>query len=264
MRIWLLFCVAYLHAVPFYQQPNLEGAYQGIEQLLLENMWDERSSEDNSYRSFLASVFVANVMKVHPELIEGFISEYPSLSTVKKQIVEQGLKIAKIDDARIPISSASPNFDLARLDQFEIMYDYDLDLLRVSYLATGNETYLATIMRFLNSDPELLVINYELDNSQFLIDLIPKIVDEPDISGLISSRDELLDLIQNLDPETKMQFIFNRSAHFALSIIKRDDPTAAEKIDRLCDSRSDLNYRETLTTIINPEPEFICLSIDQW
>ncbi len=245
MKKWLfLFCICgiYLNAVPFYQNPSPENAYTWLEKQKIE----QATENDRPYVLSLAATFIAQILKVHPDYIERFAQDFSHFSPLQKSIFQQAFSSAQIKDARIQEDETSSTMPIFKLDHLEFKSGHDFDLMVTSYLATGNENFLSQPMAFLNSDPELLFFTYEWHNRQFLTQFLKEVTGRSELPDEAEFSDQLKSWTEN----KLQQFILTMAAWHCLDLIKREDPTAAQKISKLCQDNPKIDYQGTLAKLL--------------
>ena len=129
----------------------------------------------------LLSTFIAQVIKVHPEYIESFAKDFARLSPIEKSIIFQAFSTMGIQDSRVQGTKICQIMPLSELDHLEFKTGHDFDLMVVSFLATGDETFLRQPMAFLNSDPELLFFTYEWYNRQALTEFLKELTGQTEL-----------------------------------------------------------------------------------
>ncbi len=244
-KVLILFCIcqAFLHAAPFYQNPSPEAAYQWLQKQEI----SRAKQEDWPFVSSLATTFIAQVIKAHPDYTESFTRDLPRFSAMEKSIFLQAFSTAGIQNPSLQGNEISQTVSLSELDHLEFKSGHDFDLMIVSFLATGNELFLSQPMAFLNSDPELLFFAYEWNNRQMLTKLLKELTGRAELPD----EAEFLDNISSWPKKKQMLFALKLTAWKCLDFIKTLDPTAEEKISQLCKNNPKLDYQGTLRILLN-------------
>ena len=121
----------------------------------------------------MAGVFVGQVIRSHPEYLNRYLQNYASLSMCQKAVLLRGIRVAgrdhevlkTIEDPKLrKLVFVGDVTSFEGLQNFHIKQPEDLDLLWVSFFATGERTYLRQIIKFLDLDDEVLFFGYELIN----------------------------------------------------------------------------------------------------
>lgn len=244
-KVFFLFCICkcLLQAAPFYQNPSPEAVYQWLQIHKVE----QTQQEDLPFVSSLATTFIAQVIKVHPDYTESFIQGLPRFSAMEKSIFSQAFSIVGIQNPSLQGTEVSQAISLSELDHLEFKSGHDFDLMIVSFLATGDELFLSQPMAFLSSDPELLFFTYEWNNRQFLAKVLEKLTGQSELPD----EAEFLDVLHSWPKEKQELFVLKLAAWKCLEFIKGEDPTAEEKISQLCKNNPRLDYQGTLTKLLN-------------
>src|SRR4051812_3871547 len=93
MKKWLFLfcsCAVYLGAFPFYQNPSPESAYMWLQEQEIE----QTTAEDRPFVLSLATTFIAQIVKTHPDYIEPFAQDFPHFSPLKKSIFQHAFSSA--------------------------------------------------------------------------------------------------------------------------------------------------------------------------
>ena len=213
---------------------------------LQEQAIEETNAKNRPFALSLATTFIAQVVKTHPDYIERFAQDFPHFSPLKKSIFQRAFSLAEIKDTRIPENETSPIMPLSELNHLEFKSGDDFDLMIVSFLATGNELFLSQPMAFLNSDPELLFFAYEWNNRKFLSKLLKELTGQTKLPD----EAEFQDTLDSWPQQKKVQFSLRLVAWHCLDIIKGEDPTAEKKISELCKNDPRIDYQGTLTNLL--------------
>lgn len=244
-KMLILFFVSaiYLNAGPFYQNPSPKAAYEWIQEKKIEQV----PAQDRSFVLSLATTFIAQIIQLHPDYIESFITDFAHFSAQEKNVFVQAFSIFGIQDPRIKEKQLFQEMPLSRLDILEFKTGHDFDLMVVSFLATGDERFLKSTMAFLNSDPELLFFTFEWNNRRAISQLLKELTGQSELPD----DGEFLDILRNWPREKQKQFALRMAAWNCLELIRKEDPTAEEKISRICKIDPVLDYRGTLEEILN-------------
>jgi hypothetical protein len=245
MKKCLLFFCAYivcLNAAPFYQNPSPEAAYH----LLQTGQIDQVAEVDKPFVLDLATTFIAQIIKVHPDYAEAFARDFSQLSAAEQEIFLQAFAMIGIQDPRVQGNGNYQILPLSRLDHLEFKTGHDFDLMVVSFLATGDEVFLRQPMAFLNSDPELLFFAYEWNNRQALSKLLEELTGQ----SKLPDENEFLDILKEWPNEKQVQFTLKLTAWKCLDFIRGEDPTAEEKISQLGKTDPLLDYQGTLANLL--------------
>ncbi len=244
-KYFLLFCVyaIYLNADPFYQSPSPEAAHQWLQAQKI----DQASEEDRPFGLSLATTFIAQIIKIHPDYIESFARDFAHLSSQEQTVFLQAFSIMGVQDPRVQGNEIYPIMPLSRLDHLEFKTGHDFDLMIISFLATGDKLFLSQPMAFLNSDPELLFFTYEWNNRQALSKLLKELTGQSELPD----ESEFLDVLHSWPKEKQKQFVLRLAAWKCLDFIAGEDPTAQEKISQLCKTNPLLDYQGTLAKLLN-------------
>lgn len=245
MKKWIfLFCICtiYLRAVPFYENPSPEKAYQWLQ----ENEIELAPAADWPRVVSLGATFIAQIIKTHPDYSEIFAQDFPYFSPLKKTIFRYAFALTGIQDTRIPETDISQMGSLSELDHMNFSSGHDFDLMFLSYIATGNELFIIQPMALLNSDPELLFYVYELHNRKFLNELVEEMTGQVDRT----SETELYEMFRSWPREDQEQLVLRIAAWQCLDFIKKEDATAEGKISALCKNNPSIDYLGTLSEIL--------------
>lgn len=246
MKKWVFLfsiCALYLNAVPFYQNPSPEAAYQWLREQNL----DQKDETQMPFALSAAATYMGQVIKMHPDYAETFASDFAGHSPFVKSIFAQAFAAAGIQDPRVPVEEATP---LSDLDHIEFKSGHDFDLMIMSFLTTGDELFLTQPMAFLNSDPELLFYAYEFENRQALQQFAKEVLG---IEAEVPDDDHFFDTINNWPQEKRLQFALRMTAVKCLGFMRQLDPTADEKITQLREANPNLDYPGTLAKILGEE-----------
>lgn len=244
-KILFLFCIftAFLQATPFYQNPSPEAVYSWLQRQEIE----KTPKEDWPFVSSLATTFIAQTIKTHPGYAEFFAKDFPRFSSREKSIFSQAFSAAGIKNCHLQGNECFKTVPLSELDHLEFKSGHDFDLMVVSFLATGNEVFLRQVMAFLNSDPELLFLAYEWHNRQALAKLLEELTGRAELPD----ESEFLDILSSWSKKKHEQFALKITAWHCLTLIAGEDPSAEEKISQLCRNNPSLDYRGTLTKLLD-------------
>ena len=227
-------------AQPPYQNPSPQAVYS-----YMNDGGDSLEGVSSGVQTML-TVFVAQVLKTHPEYAKTFIQDLPSFSKIKKSIFLNALVTAGIQDPIVQNQKISPPISLDSLDHMQFSSGLEFDLMVVSFLATGDEIFLTQPMAFLNEDPEILFLAYEFHNRLAVtraLNLIQGKETQPDFSDFFPK-------IEKWPQKRKERFSLTLAAWTCLDVIKSKDPTAAEKIATLCKKNPRLDYLGTVNKIL--------------
>jgi hypothetical protein len=230
------FCKAFLHADPFYQNPSPEAVYQWLDK----KGFNQATENDLPRTSLLATTFIAQVIKAHPNYTETFARDFPRFSSMEKAFFSQAFSTAGIQDPSLQGDEISPIVSLSELDHLEFKSSDDFDLMCVSFIATGDELFLSQLMAFLNTDPEFLPLAHEFRQ------LLDKNENELTLDDI-----KFVETIKSWSKEKQELFILKLTAWKCLDFIKAEDPSAEEKISQLCKNNPKLDYQGTLTKLLN-------------
>lgn len=227
---FLCICNALLHATPFYYNPSVEATHEWLEAQHL----NEAPEKDLPFAMLLGSIFIAQVIKTHPEYAEPFQQNFSDLSQMEQSIFLKAFSIVKDENL------------LSELDHLEFKSGDDFDFIIVSFLATGDPRFLKQVMTFLNADPELLFFSYEWRNRQFLAQLLERLTGQTQLPD----EAEFLAILESWPQNKQQLFVLKLAAWKCLDIIMAEDPTAEETIAQLCESNPSLDYQGTLTNLL--------------
>jgi len=208
-----------------------------------------KSPEDKEHALNIASIFMAQVLKGHPEYLANYAQKYSNLSFYEKAVFLKGIRSAgmnhdllnDIADSKIMGIVNDPNLlTLSNLNHLQVKDAGDLDYLWGSYFATGNKGYIRQIVEVLNKDDEILFIAYEWINRLKLQEMLSSM--GKNMPADFSDLEKHIEMQSVKRKNYRTQVSIYLAALWSLDANAAQDPTIGQVIQGIIKNDPSLDY----------------------
>lgn len=233
----------------YYSNQEYSQFLQASKELANDLKCTNKEGEDKQHVLNFATIFIAHVLKKHPEYVAQYAQNYPQLSFYEKATFLRGMRSAGIDhdllasiqDNKLIAIVNDPNLlALSALNDFQIKEAGDLDYLWTSFFATGNEAYMHQIIQTLNKDDEILLTAYEWINRQKISEMLASMGQHrpPNYSHL----QKYIDMQAKKRKDYLAQFYISLAALWSLEANAQQDPAIRQVIQKIIKTDPSLDY----------------------
>jgi hypothetical protein len=168
MFVWIMALGAENAPVFVYEVFYKEQSYSQLKKSLAElnKLWNQKKSEEKEKQFHIETIFLAQVLKKHPEFLSLLASEFPQMTFHEKSVFLRAVKSAEIDldllktisDEKLKALLYDPKLPLVGHLQDSPLF---LDYLWTSFFATGNVSFIRKIYQTASHcDDQLLALGY--------------------------------------------------------------------------------------------------------
>lgn len=181
-------CVGKIEATPIASQNSYKGhSDEDLEKYTEETLvlLSQAKGESRSHFLNIHSIFYGHILKHQPEYFGKLVVRFPTTDWLYKIMIFKAMKYAGIDEKSLDqieeksllnqskkvfkTVDISTRFNLETMSTLDIRSSYDVDYLWFSFLATGDQAYISSILNVLNpNDESLLMLAYEWINREYL------------------------------------------------------------------------------------------------
>ncbi|MEI6242829.1 MAG: hypothetical protein WCP39_05425 [Chlamydiota bacterium] len=220
---------------------------------------EEKDQNDKQHVLNVATIFMAQVLKNHPEYLNQYVQNFSNLSFYEKAVFLRGIRSAGMDhallhnlsDKKLQELVNDPN--LLALSQLQVKQAGDLDYLWASFFATGDETYILQIIKILNRDDELLFLAYEWINREQVAQIRSSLegtTTPPDYSDL----KKIIEKQSSKRKDYQTQFLISLTALKSLEDSSTQDPNVGDIIKKIIENDPSLDYFKRINAALGNEP----------
>jgi len=233
---------------------------QGYPQLVqankdLANSLSQEINQDDKKRYLdIATFFIAQVLKKHPDYIAMYAKNFSMLSFYEKAIFLRGIRsagikhelLSSISDKKMMELVNDPDLiTLSDLSHLQPKEGGDLDFFWVSFFATGDEIYIRKIVEILNRDDEILFVAYEWLNREQMAEMLSSLGEKT--SPNYSDLQKHIEMQSKKRKDYRSQVSIGVAALWSLDANARQDPTIAQIIQKIIKDDPSLDYWKKIT-----------------
>ncbi len=205
----------------------------------------------NCYPQSDQSLLTFSTMAIdkHPDYAKKIAENFDSYSSKEKELLVKSLIASNNKSALDVINNSyhykievAPQLTVKTINTLNINDDpNNLDRLWAAYFATGDDTYLLKIIRYVNADDFILIVSYEIINRKYLCEFAKQLNDSP-----CESNADLIKAVEKQYPNNSKKMIQKSTAVayalWSLDSNRQQDKLIDKKVKQIFDKNPELDY----------------------